>query len=419
MADGTPMDYIKGAPLPIREYGSTDPGPGQSPLIPDNAHQPSLAYVPYLLTGDRYYAEEMAFWANYAMIRTYPADGLRGVGGVLASNEVRGYGWALSNIADAAAYSPVAAVSQYLSQKVRANLEWLDDNANGMDPVANPLRLLWAEYPYRPEPGFISLWEQTYLAYAIDRANQQGFVGGLAHRDAITHLQLALFTSPDYPRESPIGTVWSAPYLLKAGALPDPQLWDGFVPFTTMAEIASATVGNPDLQRDFAGYYGPEARLNLMMRIQSGDTTAQEPYDYLFPFIGVADSFCSSAYGGTDNADRSDLTCRSGWALDFYPPAFVVASVSCLPGSYLATPTDSACTLAPAGSFVGAAGATSATLCAPGTYSNVAGAIACTSAPPGSFVSGTGATFATQCAAGRIRARRAPSRAPLHRPVRL
>ena len=52
----------------------TTPGPGQSPLIPDDAHQPSIAYVPYLITGDRYYAEEMAFWANYSMLRTYPAE---------------------------------------------------------------------------------------------------------------------------------------------------------------------------------------------------------------------------------------------------------------------------------------------------------------------------------------------------------
>src|SRR5262249_12066591 len=70
-------DYVKGTPLPMREYGTDIPGPGQSPLLPDNAHQPSIAYAPYLLTGDRYYAEEMAFWANYSMVRTYPGDGIR------------------------------------------------------------------------------------------------------------------------------------------------------------------------------------------------------------------------------------------------------------------------------------------------------------------------------------------------------
>ena len=329
----TPLDYIKGTPLPIREYGSTVPGPGQSPLIPDNAHQPSLAYVPYLLTGDRYYGEEMAFWANYGILRTRPADGVRGVGGILANNEVRGYGWALRNIADAAAFYPGAAVNQYLSQKVQANLQFLDANANSQDSVINPFKILWIGY--RPEPGFISLWEQTYLAYAIDRANKQGFVGGLAHRNAIALLQLRLFTSPDYPREAPVGTSWSAPYLLGVGTVPVSSSWTGFAYYKTMAEIFSATsnvataavcfnntlgVQVPScLQRDFAGFYGPEARLNLMMLIDSGKTEAQEPYDYLMPFLSTTNSYCAIAYGGTGNADRPDLTCRSGWALDFYP----------------------------------------------------------------------------------------------------
>ena len=41
-----------------------------------------------------------------------------------------------------------------------------------------------------------------------------------------------------------------------------------------MSQIAGATVGNPDLQRDFVGYYGPEARLNLMALLDGGNTNA-------------------------------------------------------------------------------------------------------------------------------------------------
>src|SRR5262249_50785724 len=39
--------------------GQAEPG--------DIAHQPSLAFVPYLVTGDRFFADEMAFWANYCL----------------------------------------------------------------------------------------------------------------------------------------------------------------------------------------------------------------------------------------------------------------------------------------------------------------------------------------------------------------
>ena len=36
-----------------------------TPWTLDRAHQPSLAYIPYLMTGDLYYLEEMHFWASY------------------------------------------------------------------------------------------------------------------------------------------------------------------------------------------------------------------------------------------------------------------------------------------------------------------------------------------------------------------
>ena len=108
----------------------------------------------------------------------------------------------ISQIIDfAAAYYPDSSpVKGYLSQKVNNNLQWLDDYARSQNPTTNPFQILWINK--RPDGGqYISLWEQTYLAYAIDRANQHGFIGGLAHRDRIARFHLELFTSePDYPR---------------------------------------------------------------------------------------------------------------------------------------------------------------------------------------------------------------------------
>src|SRR3954452_5070812 len=338
-----PEDRVKGGPMQMHEYGSFVPAPGQSPLGPDIAHQPSIAYVPYLLTGDRYYGEEMGFIANYDLIHTYDGDGVRsdtcatcpkiGRTGSLENNEVRGYGGALRNRADAAAYAPNADTRAYFAQKVRNNWSWLDDYANGQDPVTNPLRILWTGY--RPEFGFVSLWEQTYLAFAIDRANAQGFIGGVDHRDAIARMQLRLFTDPVYPRLSDQGCVnpdpaappplripcdWSAPYLFAPGLTPpNSTSWAGFTFFTTMEQIAANTVGNPNLQRPYEGFYGPEARLNLMIGINNSWAGAQDSYDYLFPFIGVNKSACSIAFGGDGSADRSDLACRAGWAINFYP----------------------------------------------------------------------------------------------------
>src|SRR5689334_15929095 len=304
-AQAANWDYIKGTPLPMREYGSDIPGPGQSPLLPDNAHQPSIAYAPYLLTGDRYYAEEMAFWANYGMVRTYPGDGIRSSLGILENNETRGFGWSLRNLADAAAYYPESSpLRAYLAQKVVNNLAWLDQYAEAQNPVTNPFQILWINR--RPDGGqFISMWEQTYVAYAIDRANQQGFAGGTIHRNAIGRFHLRLFTSdPDYPKSE------AGAYLIAVGPADagNPAVLGSF--YASMGEIWAGTQGQ---ERPFAGFYGPEARINLMYGVQNSWPGAQAAYDYLWPFIGGTTTGCVSLGGQT----LTDLSCRAGWALDF------------------------------------------------------------------------------------------------------
>jgi hypothetical protein len=294
---------IKGSPMPMAEYGSGVPGPGQSPLGPSNAHVPDLAFVPYLLTGDRYYAEEMAFWANHGMLATlgHSAQGL------LKGNEVRGVGWVLRNMAEAAAYYPDASpVKGYLAQKVVNNLNWLDSYAKGLKTPDNPLWTVYAWTRYdRPEgPQYFAHWENNYLAYGIDRAVKLGFATDNAYRDAANDLQLRFFTSePDYPRFE------GAPYAIPYGTLSGSTVTF----FTTMAQFKPGGVAN---HRDFAGYYGPEARLSIMEARERGGTGAQAAYDYLWPYIGTAASYCPT--NGSNNLPF--LACRAGFALDPYPP---------------------------------------------------------------------------------------------------
>jgi hypothetical protein len=293
---------IKGTPMPMPEYGSGVPGPGQSPLGPSNAHVPDLAYVPYLLTGDRYYAEEMAFWANHGMLATSG----HGAAGLLVGNEVRGFGWALRNLAEAAAYYPDASpVKAYLAEKVVNNLAWLDNYAKALRTASNPLWIVYAWTKYdRPEGReYFAHWENNYLAYGIDRAVKLGFASDNAYRNAANDLQLRFFTSePEYPRSE------GAPYAIPYGAVRD----GGVTFFSRMAEFRRGAVAN---HRDFAGYYGPEARLAIMEARERGGAGAQAAYDYLWSFIGTGESYCATS----ETTNLPYLACRAGFALDPYP----------------------------------------------------------------------------------------------------
>jgi hypothetical protein len=284
----------------------------------DNAHQPSLAFVPYLVTGDRFFADETAFWANFSLIGSYANDDNRkGKQGLLIGNEVRGIGWALRNLGDAAAYLPDNdPIKRYLADKVVNNLNDLEVYAQTFK--SGPLQTLFPGRRPEDETGryqpymWISLWEQTYAAWAVDRVMQHGQVtpvhtfAGAAQtfRNRIARLQLNLFTDPQWPRDHER----QVPYLLAAGAwTKGPRSTvNYFQTFTEMknATFAAADPGKaPDFVRPFEGYQGPEARLLLMMCEKLGDAGAAQSLTLLM----------SDVNSGVSMVD--DLNRRSGWAI--------------------------------------------------------------------------------------------------------
>lgn len=266
-------------------------------MTPDVGHQPSLAYVPYLLTGDRYYADEMAFWANYTMLQTFQDEYYNARGGsmgLLGPNQVRGIGWGLRNLVDAAAYLPDAdPMKAYLAEKVGYNLAWMDNYANTFQ---TPLGTLFEGRrnenfdPSMNDRGWIALWEQNYVAWAIDHANKQGFEGGLALRDRIAGLQLDLFRNP-VTRDS------AAPYLIPVGD----QVPRGSQNLRYYTDLRQLIVG----RTPFQGYYGVDARLMLLIGVENNWDGAQEAYDYLHPQLAEEEY----QYGAPD------LTLRAGWAV--------------------------------------------------------------------------------------------------------
>ena len=249
---------------------------GGSPLSPDNAHVPGgLSLIPYLLTGDRYYADELAFWANYAVLSTWPGnsptdaasrsggDAAAGFGrGILATNQVRGFAWGLRNISDAAAYLPDSdAMQTPLRRIVTENLSWLD---NWAKTKTGPLKMAWLPGYGTEVDGtqrFAQLWMYEYLAWSIQHANDLGFVGGLRFRDQVVKFQTELFVNPSYNRE------YAAPGRLAIGQVSADGSSTRY--FTSLAEVLAVT--RRSIQPGtFAGYYGVEARLTLLIGIDSG-----------------------------------------------------------------------------------------------------------------------------------------------------
>lgn len=113
-------------------------GDCSTPYTHDSSHQPSFAYLPYLLSGDYYYLEELHFWANYNMLQAHPEyrDFEKGL---LIWDQVRGQAWSLRTLGQAAYITPDNhPLKDYFVKRVGYNLDFYNkefsynQNANGL-----------------------------------------------------------------------------------------------------------------------------------------------------------------------------------------------------------------------------------------------------------------------------------------------
>lgn len=148
----------------------------------DTAHQPSMAFLPYLLTGDFYYLEELHFWANFNLTGLNPA--YRNYHhGLVKGEQVRGQGWCLRTMATTAAITPDAhpdksAFAYWLGKNIGYyNNEYTDN------PVEdNPFHFVNSggyviQYPLtgtNPRIG-IGPWQDDFFTTGVGMASELGF----------------------------------------------------------------------------------------------------------------------------------------------------------------------------------------------------------------------------------------------------
>ena len=151
-------DENTGLPMTIDSYPNSDfsgwsyanpfiqRGTASNPYSESGAstHQPSIGYLPYLVTGDYYYLEEMEFWAVYSLGWTpsYARGGDYGFGGngstgIFYTQPLRGRSWAYRSVGQAAAITPDAhPLKSYFTNKLLNNLAY--DVHAYISPGASP-----------------------------------------------------------------------------------------------------------------------------------------------------------------------------------------------------------------------------------------------------------------------------------------
>lgn len=147
---------------------------GLDTLTPDDAHQPSIAYLPYLISGDYFFLEELLFWTNWNLLYTNP--GYRdGVKGLFKSLQERGQAWDMRTLGQAAFITPDNHPQKAgLIDKLNNNISYY--TAKYADTVkTNRLGYLDDGYSLAYAPYGIAPWQDDFFTYSIGSLVDLGF----------------------------------------------------------------------------------------------------------------------------------------------------------------------------------------------------------------------------------------------------
>jgi hypothetical protein len=146
-----------------------------TPYTADTAHEPAFAYLPYLVTGDYYYLEELQFWAMWNQFSSNP--GYRdGALGLVKADQVRAQGWSLRTLAEAAYITPDNdRLKSHFAQILDSNLDWFNATYTN-NPDANKLNIVVNGYAlgYNDSTG-MAPWMDDFFTAAIGHISELGF----------------------------------------------------------------------------------------------------------------------------------------------------------------------------------------------------------------------------------------------------
>ena len=146
-----------------------------TPSRADTSHQPGFAFLPYLVTGDYYYLEELQFWAMFNAFSSNPH--YRGFGlGLFKSDQVRGQAWSIRTLAEATYITPDSdPLKAQFKLSMDANLDWYNTNYPS-NPTANTLGIITNGSALVYSNGLgMAPWMDDFFTSAMGHAVELGF----------------------------------------------------------------------------------------------------------------------------------------------------------------------------------------------------------------------------------------------------
>jgi hypothetical protein len=177
--NGRSTDTMNPATKKYEAFPVCDAAKCATPYTHDASHQPAMSYLPYLVTGDYYYLEELQFWGMWNAFETNP--GYRDYAkGIMSSEQVRGQAWSLRTLAEAAYITPdTDSLKAAFTNIINNNLDWYNNTYVGNSTnvqYANKLGVITNGYAIVYDNGTgLAPWQDDFFTSAIGHAADLGF----------------------------------------------------------------------------------------------------------------------------------------------------------------------------------------------------------------------------------------------------
>lgn len=176
---------------------------------PDVSHHPSMNYTPYLFSGDRFYLEELFFWANYCLLSLNQS--YRGNDSCLVfPDQTRAEAWAIRTICNAAFIAPDSCWEQAFFDRVLAtNFSWYQQHSVGSHPLGIYDQLSTSERPEAYVSDQVKVlsspWMDDYLIAALNLCIARGYQTARPMRNWLATCLIGRYTNaPDFnPYDGP------------------------------------------------------------------------------------------------------------------------------------------------------------------------------------------------------------------------
>ena len=226
-----------------------------TPWTVDNAHQPSLTYVPYLVTGDRYYLDEQKAAASYTAASTF-YDYRGGSAGNIDETQVREQAWTLRTFANTAWITPdTDPQNGYFDALLKNALTHMVAEyvtAGKMDGAGQLEGWVPGDDAFKDATA---PWQQDYLSIVLSQEAQRGTPGAQQMLDWTLNYQAGRFTSIDLGFDQQLGAAYRMAVKTAGGALL--SSWSSSFAqtlgnYTNPSTLTGTMAGNVDLALDQA-----------------------------------------------------------------------------------------------------------------------------------------------------------------------